>query len=180
MAVRTYDLVGKRFNKLVVLECLGRRNNRVYWKCLCDCGQISEVSTSNLPRTKSCGCLKIAVLFERNKKLRKRPYEALYNQLLRVGKKGCHAVELTYEDFIKFTKFKTCIYCKNELQWSEYDIRKWGQRYNLDRKDTLKGYSLDNCVPCCKTCNAMKSKHFSYEAMLCLGNALRQIREQKL
>ena len=26
----------------------------------------------------------------------------------------------------------------------------------IDRKDSTKGYSIDNCVPCCPMCNKMK------------------------
>lgn len=29
----------------------------------------------------------------------------------------------------------------------------------VDRVDNKKGYSEDNCKPCCKTCNAMKEQH---------------------
>lgn len=52
------DLVGKRFDKLKVLEYNKSINK---WKCVCDCGNICEVSTSCLTRkngTKSCGCLR--------------------------------------------------------------------------------------------------------------------------
>lgn len=27
----------------------------------------------------------------------------------------------------------------------------------IDRKDSSKGYTIDNCVPCCTECNTMKS-----------------------
>ena len=61
---RKLPLEGKRFGKLLVQEDSGKRDNRgeVIWKCLCDCGNITFVSTSNLTREKeatiSCGCAK--------------------------------------------------------------------------------------------------------------------------
>jgi len=55
-----YDLVGKKFSKLTVIEKLDRRSKSgdVYWKCQCSCGNFSETTTSYLLNiTRSCGCL---------------------------------------------------------------------------------------------------------------------------
>lgn len=54
------DLIGLKFTKLVVINRLDYRNGNFYWECLCECGNIVEVSRSNLTRnnTKSCGCLR--------------------------------------------------------------------------------------------------------------------------
>ena len=49
-----YDLKGKKFNSLTVLEYVGHSN----WKCKCDCGNTTIVSGSALVdgHIKSCGC----------------------------------------------------------------------------------------------------------------------------
>ena len=49
------DLIGKRFNKLIVIKYLGKSK----WLCLCDCGNKTIVSSGNLKsnHVKSCGCL---------------------------------------------------------------------------------------------------------------------------
>lgn len=61
------DLTGKRFNRLVVLERdydypikKQLKSKTPYWKCQCDCGNITVVSRIALVagRIKSCGCLK--------------------------------------------------------------------------------------------------------------------------
>lgn len=53
-------LTGCRFGKLTVIASVPERNrgSRV-WKCICDCGNISYVTTYNLIHgiTKSCGCI---------------------------------------------------------------------------------------------------------------------------
>lgn len=51
-----YDLAGKRFGRLTVIETL--YGSKV--KCVCDCGNIVTVSTTDLisGHTKSCGCFK--------------------------------------------------------------------------------------------------------------------------
>lgn len=57
------DLKGKRFDRVLVIKETNRRskNGAIYWECLCDCGNIVEITTSNLlnGHTKSCGCLRI-------------------------------------------------------------------------------------------------------------------------
>jgi hypothetical protein len=55
------DLVGRRFGRLTVLEDTGRRkNHKVLWECLCDCGKTVSVKSDQLTsgKTKSCGCLR--------------------------------------------------------------------------------------------------------------------------
>ena len=54
-----YDLTGRRFGKLTVLNLIENKNERT-WLCQCDCGNLYEVSSKNLLRghTSSCGCLK--------------------------------------------------------------------------------------------------------------------------
>lgn len=53
------DLVGKRFGRLVVIEPSFTKYNKLHWKCLCDCGNFTNVQTEYLTHgnTKSCGCL---------------------------------------------------------------------------------------------------------------------------
>lgn len=55
------DLTGMRFRKLVVIGVDEERtkDNKVYWICKCDCGNITSVQSTSLTRkngTKSCGC----------------------------------------------------------------------------------------------------------------------------
>lgn len=59
MEKRKDSIIGKRFGRLVVLKKSKTKNNKSYWECQCDCGNICVVSRSNLKGgvTKSCGCL---------------------------------------------------------------------------------------------------------------------------
>jgi len=42
---RKIDLLGQRFNRLIVLEEAGRnKQGKVLWKCLCDCGKVKNVN----------------------------------------------------------------------------------------------------------------------------------------
>ena len=65
------NLIGKKFGRLLVIkmsEKKGRRN-RTYWTCLCDCGNVTDVSHDRLQNgyTKSCGCYKLEVATEKIK-----------------------------------------------------------------------------------------------------------------
>jgi hypothetical protein len=57
-----FDLRGKRFGSLTVLDRAGTRGDSRHqsrlWKCQCDCGNTSTASTNNLTsgNSKSCGC----------------------------------------------------------------------------------------------------------------------------
>ena len=63
--VAKLDLTGVRFGRLTCIESksLPQSNGtvRVFWECLCDCGNTVLVHRGNLRNgcTKSCGCLKI-------------------------------------------------------------------------------------------------------------------------
>lgn len=59
---RKKDITGKRFGMLVAMYPVEERSSSgsIKWKCLCDCGNETEVSVSDLQKgnNKSCGCLK--------------------------------------------------------------------------------------------------------------------------
>ena len=55
------NIIGQRFNRLVVLEDDGTRSSKgeIKWLCQCDCGNLYHALGYSLRngRTKSCGCL---------------------------------------------------------------------------------------------------------------------------
>lgn len=66
MPRKMIDLMGQKFGKLTVVELLiisnqGKNGNKqqTTWKCLCECGNYHNVTTSNLRagQVRSCGCL---------------------------------------------------------------------------------------------------------------------------
>lgn len=80
----TTSLIGKRFGRLVVLEYshflyngsdkAKRTGISYFWKCQCDCGNITYVNRQSLiiGRTRSCGCLRSEKLRERQLNKNKR------------------------------------------------------------------------------------------------------------
>ncbi len=60
MGRKLVDLTGYRFERLVVLEYLGREHHSSKWRCRCDCGEeiIVQASALRAGTTKSCGCFR--------------------------------------------------------------------------------------------------------------------------
>lgn len=59
--------------------------------------------------------------------------------------------ELSLEDFTNLIS-QNCVYCHSEPKSSYIEYAHNG----IDRIDNSKGYTIDNCVPCCSMCNFMK------------------------
>jgi len=86
--MRSYEnLIGKKFQRLTVLELLPHPKGRRLWKCLCDCGNEKIVSTAalNSKQCGSCGCLQIETTGNRFRKHGK--YRTPEYRLLKDAKK---------------------------------------------------------------------------------------------
>ena len=119
--------------------------------------------------TRSCGC-------QRRDNSRKRPYEYIFNLLVRVAN-GRGMMTMSYEEFLVFTAVPECHYCGVAIVWNQHNITgRVTCRYNLDRKDNEVGYTKENCVVCCKECNIVKGDRFTYEQFLQIGAVIRTFR----
>lgn len=73
MAIKRNDLIGRRFERLVVIGDSGKRyknDKKAIYLCKCDCGKETLVYHSSLlqGKTKSCGCLSKELTSERSLK----------------------------------------------------------------------------------------------------------------
>ena len=99
------------------------------------------------------------------------PFEAMFNCAKRnrnyVKKSGIPIRWLlSYEEFVLLCNIKYCHYCNAELNREEYrNKNNYSYSPLLDRKNSNIGYTFDNCVSCCPTCNFLKNQ-LSYEEML--------------
>lgn len=52
------DLTGKKFGRLTVISYAGRKNNKTYWNCSCECGNTTVADAYSLKNGSivSCGC----------------------------------------------------------------------------------------------------------------------------
>lgn len=55
------DISGEKFGRWTAIKVDGVRNRLIYWKVVCECGNIGSVTSGNLRArlSKSCGCLSI-------------------------------------------------------------------------------------------------------------------------
>jgi len=164
------DLTGKRFGRLIVIKRVERPYNlkkkAAYWLCKCDCGSDTIVISNGLidygdggSKTRSCGCL--------NKEInRKRIYDKVdgcpaQNRVLgyykNSSKKRELPFELTKQEFLRLVD-KSCFYCGCEPSRVGFNsVKTISFLYNgVDRIDNKKGYTVENCVPCCTHCNKAK------------------------
>lgn len=139
------DLTGKKFGYLTVVERVqNAKNGKARWKCMCDCGNETIVTSTDIMtgHTSSCGCKRYEshnCVHGMNKtdihtkwvQMRQRCYNKNYVSYAHYGAKGISVCEEWKTDFIEF------------MNWSYSNGYKEG--LSLDRIDNGKGYSPDNC-----------------------------------
>lgn len=174
---RIQNRVGERFGSLV-LKAKTHKSGSTAYECLCDCGNITIVLRGNLTngRTKSCGALECGGRWGGLSAAGPRQYvgrrgspeqadTALKYQVWNSYLKGAKKRELPWKlsrDYFDTLITQECHYCGSPgtLKCKEY---KNGTKYSIklngvDRVDNGKGYTEDNCVPCCTICNHAKWK----------------------
>lgn len=158
------DLTGKKFGRLTAISPHGRSvSGKTLWKCECECGNTSIVSSSNLQSngTKSCGCL-------RGTRGDASAFNRVFSRYKASAKFKGHEFALTESEFKSITK-TVCHYCG--VPPSSVNKHTGGSGtyvYNgIDRVDNSIGYVVDNCVPCCGDCNYAK-RNLSYHDFLSL------------
>ena len=148
------DLTGEVFGRLTVLR-LDPNNRRRSWLCLCSCGNEKTAAQADLRSgsTASCGCLRkeSSAKNARNGKVDHSKLDAsgkaayhkwalMWNRVRNPnGKSKCYAGIGVVEDWKSFHKF-----------YSDMGAPQPG--WSLDRIDSTKDYSVENCrwVPLAK------------------------------
>lgn len=145
--MKSKNLINKRFGKLLVVEKSNIKSQKVYWKCLCDCGKTTHVTTSNLTcnRIKSCGCLKINKLIERSSIHSKRNTK-LYEVWKTIKQRCLNKNNYSYHNY-GGRGIKICDEWKNDFMsfynWSMENGYKEG--LTIDRINNNGNYEPSNC-----------------------------------
>lgn len=161
------NLVGKRFGLLTVVRFAETSKNRSRWVCQCDCGGECIAIGHDLSQGKvtSCKCLqkassrRKAVVMSLGNEIEsgKASRNLLYATYKWQAKKKGLPFELSKDEFQVLTS-GNCFYCGCEPT-RRYLGSTCKTPYfcnGVDRQDNTQGYTLSNCVPCCKICNWMK------------------------
>lgn len=154
-----------------------KRRETVYtFKCKeSDCNNLIEAHKYDLKkltgRCRKCSDKNTGRLsVERNAK---EPYRALYNKFIYDRDRFAQKSDISFADFLEFTKINNCHYCNGEITWAIKALYRNGYRYNLDRKDNVLGYLKCNVVTCCWKCNETKSDRFTYEQFIKIGKTIK-------
>lgn len=160
-SIHVKKMIGQKFGRLTIISHHSREKG---YNCLCDCGNttVAKIYELKSGRWASCGCLM-------REKLSKRAYKGLnvsakhniFKQYQSAAKRRGYCFNLPKDYFLKLIE-SPCHYCgaensmstETKLKLQENDI----YYYNgVDRVDNTIGYTVENCVPCCKICNNSKN-----------------------
>ena len=147
-----YDLTGKVFGNLTVIEHAGRNENgkRPVWLCKCICGAEIKVKSKYLHRgsRSDCGCLSRPKKLEIDQRRRKSPLERHITNIMcnyrSNSKQRGHSFNLP-RTLVERYITSPCYYCGQ-----------MADKMGIDRVDNALGYEESNTVPCCKRCNYLK------------------------
>ena len=150
------NLAGLKFGKLILLKYLGKSK----WRCECECGNETTVSTSDLKNGNSTKCRTCSNRLKKGET----GFNNLYSKYKIRAKNHNREFSLSKKEFGLLTS-SNCHYCGvspykisiSNLHTSEQTKKHSEYLYNgIDRIDSNKGYTLDNCIPCCEICNKAK------------------------
>lgn len=144
--------IGNRYGRLVVIAEAEKKNSkRARWVCQCDCGNITHVDGHELRcgHTQSCGCKRIETIMK-SKTTHHETHTRLYG-VWKSMRKRCNCK--THDDY-KYYGAKGIKVCE---EWNDFlKFKEWAEKTGyqkdapfgvctIDRIDSSKGYSPDNC-----------------------------------
>ena len=139
------DLIGQKFNRLIVLKFSHiNKYQKACLECLCDCGNKTIVIASQLKHgyVKSCGCLLKEIISKRSKKhgLSTHPlYSVWYSMIRRCYNKN----GIEYKNY-GARGIKVCE-CWHKFENFYEDMKNSYNTLELDRIDNNDNYYLENC-----------------------------------
>ena len=146
------DLTGQKFGRLTVIGQGARKQNRIMWHCICECGKSVDVLSNSLltGNTKSCGCYQrqraAEAQWKHGEAVRSAPTARLYNIWTNMRVRcNCN----TYRDYADYGGRGITV-CQ---EWNEsYDAFKswalangYSDDKTLDRRNNDLSYTPENC-----------------------------------
>jgi hypothetical protein len=156
---KVIDYSGVKFNKLTVLY---RENKK--WVSLCECGKLAYLRPDDIKKKTRIGCISCTASLSSVRKHKQIEHFGYKNRLYKEYRIGAIKKNLdftiSFEDFCNLIS-SNCVYCDVEPQLrpnSNYMVKTIEplKANGVDRFDSNKGYTNDNCVPCCSKCNYAK------------------------
>ena len=140
------DISGQRFNRLLVIS-KNTTKKRTAWNCVCDCGNTTISTTSNLRLgvSQSCGC--------RHKEIAKElktthggKFHPLYTTWTNIKARCCSPNNTSYKNY-GGRGISVCDKWLNSFETFLADMgEKPSKKHTIERIDNDKGYSKENCM----------------------------------
>lgn len=137
------DLIGDKFNALLVIEKADRIYNRTAWLCRCNCGNKLVVTGNGLKtgHKKSCGCLN-------KNKTHNCTNHPLFKTWLEMIRRCHNKKSQGYSNYGK-RGIKVCLRWKHKINGIKNFISDMGKKpsskHSIERRDNNKGYCKSNC-----------------------------------
>ena len=132
------NISGNRYGKLTALEFSYMKDGHPFWKCKCDCGNVTYKNYWHLVdgHTKSCGCLKRKYTIKN-----KRIFSIWYNMIDRCRNANRKDAKSYYDKGILVCS-EWCTY-ENFESWSLENG--YADNLTIDRIDSNGNYEPSNC-----------------------------------
>lgn len=161
--VTTGDLSGRRFGTLTVLSFAGTTPH-AEWFCICDCGERRKVRATKLlgSLVSSCATCARRTAAAIAGKSRELPLNtaisrSIWSDYRANAKRKRLDFQLSVLD-VEALSQGNCHYCGDSPATEKLTKNKTrtSARNGIDRRDNSIGYSRENTVSCCSTCNYAK------------------------
>lgn len=153
------NYIGVKTNVYEILDFVETKNRTPYYKVKClKCGKESIKNLKTIIAAKdNCEYCRQG---NYKKPTIAAPINCVKGEYMRGAAERNLEWKLTDSEFENLI-FSNCFYCgcKPKVYKSDNRFNKTGNlflRVGIDRKDSSKGYTLENCVSCCDICNRMK------------------------
>lgn len=157
---------GDTYGYLTAIKFITAKNS---WQCTCICGKVVYRQGAALLKYKNpnCGCKKGSYAMLPDQKAHKNAIIADYSRHAR--DRGLE-FSLSFDEAVNLFN-GDCAYCgappsntktvkPSQRLRTKYNCTITTYYYSgIDRVDSSKGYTIDNCVSCCFLCNTSKSNH---------------------
>lgn len=149
LAPNAKDLSGLRVGRLSVTKLWQKRPYRgstaIYWRCICDCGEIAYVAATSLAHdhTKSCGCAKLdGIMFAQRTHGQSR--SATYNSWRAMTSRCTYEKDKSY----KYYGGRGIRICEKWQAFEGFmeDMGECPKGLTLERRDSNANYEPDNCI----------------------------------
>ena len=163
------DIAGQKFNRLTAIKYVGRTSsNHALWLFRCDCGTEKVIEESSVTKknstTKSCGCLNNEVRKSGNNGRKHGMAGTRINRIWKAMRNRCNNPSDKYYHCYGGKGIKVCSEWDNKdgfapfYEWAM--ANGYAENLTIDRIDSDKGYSPDNCRWATYTEQARNKKNF--------------------